>query len=109
MNRWVILFVLSLIRLSFGYQFQSMAALAPMVAHELGLDQAQAGALIGLYWAPGVLVALPGGWLGSRFGDKPMVLAGGLLTVVGGLICAVGESYGALAAGRLIGASAASS
>src|SRR5688572_23166788 len=80
-----------------------MAALAPMVARELGLDQAQAGTLIGLYWAPGVLVALPGGWLGSRFGDKPMVLAGGLLTVLGGLICAVGESYGALAAGRLIG------
>ena len=102
MSRWIILFVLSLIRLSFGYQFQSMAALAPVIARDLGLDQAQAGALIGLYWAPGVLVALPGGWLGNRFGDKPMVLAGGVLTVLGGLICAIGESYGALAAGRLI-------
>jgi predicted MFS family arabinose efflux permease len=101
-NRWIILFVLSLIRLSFGYQFQSMAALAPLIARDLGLDQAQAGALIGLYWAPGVLVALPGAWLGSRFGDKPMVLAGGLLTVLGGFICAIGESYGVLAAGRLI-------
>jgi predicted MFS family arabinose efflux permease len=102
MNRWTILAALSLIRFSFGYQFQSMAALAPAVARELGIDQAAAGGLIGLYWAPGVLVAMPGGWLGRRFGDKPMVLAGGLLTVLGGLFCGFGDSYAALAAGRLI-------
>jgi predicted MFS family arabinose efflux permease len=102
MSRWTILAVLSLIRLSFGYQFQSMAALAPEISRDLGLDQAQAGTLIGLYWAPGVLVALPGGWLGRRFGDKPAVLAGGVLALLGGVLCAFGESYGALAAGRLL-------
>lgn len=102
MSRWSILAVLSLIRLSFGFQFQSMAALAPDVSADLGLDQTQAGTLIGLYWAPGVLIALPGGWLGRHFGDKPMVLAGGILTVLGGVLCALGESYGALAAGRIV-------
>lgn len=101
-SRWTILAVLSLIRLSFGYQFQSMAALAPAVSRDLGLDQAQVGGLIGLYWAGGVLMALPGGWLGRRFGEKRMVLAGGALTIAGGALCAFGESYGALAAGRLI-------
>lgn len=102
MSRWTILGVLSLIRLSFGYQFQSMAALAPAVSRELGLDQAQAGGLIGLYWGAGVLMALPGGWLGTRFGEKRMLLAAGALTIAGGALCAFGESYGALAAGRLI-------
>ena len=102
MSRWAILATLALIRLSFGYQFQSMAALAPQIAGDLALDQTQAGTLIGLYWAPGVLVALPGGWLGRRFGDKPMVIAGGVLTVIGGAICALAPSYEALAAGRLI-------
>jgi predicted MFS family arabinose efflux permease len=101
-SRWAILAALSLIRLSFGYQFQSMAALAPQVSADLGLDQAQMGTLIGLYWAPGVLVALPGGWLGRRFGDKRMVLVGGGLTVLGGLVCALASSYGMLAAGRLV-------
>lgn len=101
-SRWWILAVLSLIRLSFGYQFQSMAALAPQVSADLGLDEAQAGTLIGLYWAPGVLVALPGGWLGRRFGDKRMVLVGGVLTVLGGVVCALGTSYGMLAAGRVL-------
>jgi predicted MFS family arabinose efflux permease len=102
MNRWAILAALSLTRFSFGYQFQSMASVAPALTRELGIDQAAAGTLIGLYWASGVLVALPGGWLGQRFGDKPMALAGGVLTVVGGLLCALGDSYAALAAGRVI-------
>jgi predicted MFS family arabinose efflux permease len=102
MSRWSILAALSLIRLSFGYQFESMATLAPAVSAELGLGPAELGTLIGLYWAPGVLIALPGGWLGRRFGEKPMVLLGGALTVAGGLLCALGDSYGMLAAGRLL-------
>lgn len=103
MSRWSILAALSLIRLSFGYQFESMATLAPAVSADLGLGPAELGTLIGLYWAPGVLIALPGGWLGRRFGEKPMVLAGGGLTIVGGLLCALGDSYAVLAAGRLLG------
>jgi predicted MFS family arabinose efflux permease len=102
MSRWAILAALSLIRLSFGYQFESMAALAPALSQELGLGPAETGTLIGLYWAPGVLIALPGGWLGRRFGEKPMVLAAGMLTVLGGVLCALGASYAALAAGRLV-------
>ena len=102
MSRWTILTVLSLIRLSFGYQFQSMAALGPAVSDDLGLDEAQVGTLIGLYWAPGVLVALPGAWLGRRFGEKRAAVAGGILTVAGGVICALAASYEALAAGRLV-------
>ena len=102
MSRWSILAALSLIRLSFGYQFESMATLAPAVSADLGLGPAELGTLIGLYWAPGVLIALPGGWLGRRFGEKPMVLLGGALTIVGGLLCALGGSYGMLAAGRLL-------
>jgi predicted MFS family arabinose efflux permease len=102
MSRWSVLAALSLIRFSFGYQFESMAVLAPDVSRELGFGPAQAGTLIGLYWAPGVLIALPGGWLGRRFGEKRMVLAAGVLTVAGGVLCAFAPSYGVLAAGRLV-------
>lgn len=102
MSRWVILGALSLTRFSFAYQFQSMASVAPAVSRELGLDQVAMGTLIGLYWASGVIVALPGGWLGQRFGDKRAALGGGLLAVAGGVLCAFGESYALLAAGRVI-------
>ena len=102
MSRWSVLAALSLIRLSFGYQFESMAVLAPAVSADVGLGPAQLGTLIGLYWAPGVLIALPGGWLGQRFGEKRMVLAGAVLTVLGGALCAFAESYATLAAGRVV-------
>jgi predicted MFS family arabinose efflux permease len=102
MSRWSILAALALIRLSFGYQFESMAVLAPAVSADLGLGPAQTGTLIGLYWAPGVLIALPGGWLGKRFGEKRMVLAGAALTMLGGAVCAFAGSYTVLAAGRLV-------
>ena len=102
MSRWTILAALSLTRFSFGYQFQSMASVAPLVGRELGLDQAALGTLIGLFWASGVFVALPGGWLGQRFGDKRATIAGGVLVVAGGLLCAFGTSYAALAAGRVL-------
>lgn len=102
MSRWAILAALSLIRLSFGYQFESMAALAPAVSAELGFGPAQIGTLIGLYWASGVLIALPGGWLGRRFGDKRVVLAASALTVLGGALCAFAGGYATLAAGRLL-------
>jgi predicted MFS family arabinose efflux permease len=101
-SRWAILAALSLTRFSFGYQFQSMASVAPALTRELGIDQAAAGMLIGLYWVSGVFIALPGGWLGQRFGDKRMALAGGILVVAGGLLCAAGESYAMLAAGRVV-------
>jgi predicted MFS family arabinose efflux permease len=101
-DRWAILAALSLTRFSFGYQFQSMASVAPALTRELGIDQAAAGTLIGLYWVSGVFIALPGGWLGQRFGDKRMALAGGILVVAGGLLCAGGESYATLAAGRAV-------
>jgi predicted MFS family arabinose efflux permease len=101
-SRWAILGALSLTRFSFAYQFQSMASVAPAVSRELGLDQAALGTLIGLYWASGVLVALPGGWLGQRIGDKKAALCGGLLAVGGGLLCAFADSYALLAAGRVI-------
>ena len=38
MSRWTILAALSLTRFSFGYQFQSVASVAPMLSRELGTE-----------------------------------------------------------------------
>src|SRR6185503_16228959 len=75
-NRWGILAALSFARVGMGFQFQTVAATAPLLSDRLGFDRAQIGWLIGLYLLPGVLVALPGGMLGARFGDKRMALIG---------------------------------
>lgn len=84
-QRWRVLAALSLARVSMGFQFQSVASAAPLLSANLGFDQAQIGWLVGLYMLPGVALALPGGMLGARYGDKRIVLVGLLLMVLGGL------------------------
>ena len=65
---WAALAVLTAARTSLGFQFQSLASVSPVVVADLSLSYADLGALIGLYFLPGVVIALPGGVLGQRFG-----------------------------------------
>jgi MFS family permease len=101
-NRWGILAVLFVVRLSMGFQFQSVAAVAPLLGHGFGVGLAEIGLLIGLYFTPGVALALPGGAIGQRFGDKATVLGALLLMLLGGLAMAFSYSWSGQIAGRLI-------
>jgi MFS family permease len=101
-GRWGILAVLFAVRATMGFQFQSVAAIAPILTRDVGIGLADIGLLIGLYLAPGVAIALPGGALGRRFGDKTMVLVGLALMMLGGLLMAFWPSWSAQVAGRLI-------
>ena len=98
-QRWLSLAALTLARAGMGFQFQSIAAVSPLISDSLGLDKAQLGWLIGLYLLPGIAVALPGGLLGARFGDKRLVLVGLVLMGAGGLWLSQADSlYEATAA-----------
>jgi MFS family permease len=101
-NRWVILAVLFVVRLTIAFQFQSVAAVAPLLGHDFGVGLADIGMLIGLYFAPGVALALPGGAIGQRFGDKTTVLGGLLLMLIGSLAMALSDSWTGQIAGRLV-------
>src|ERR1039458_8300476 len=92
-NRWVILAVLFVVRLTMGFQFQSVAAVAPLLGTQFGVGLADIGILIGLYFTPGVALALPGGAIGQRFGDKTTVLAALALMLTGGLAMALSDSW----------------
>jgi predicted MFS family arabinose efflux permease len=59
-RRWWCLAALTVARTAIGFQFQSLAAVAPLMAGQLGFDKAQLGWLVGLYLLPGVVFALPG-------------------------------------------------
>jgi MFS family permease len=69
-NRWFILVVLFIARFALGYQFQSAGSVAPFLISEFNLDYRRIGILVGLFMLPGLVLALPGGMLGKRFGDK---------------------------------------
>ena len=101
-NRWGILAGLFAVRATMAFQFQSVAAVAPLLSSELGVSLADIGVLIGLYFAPGVALALPGGAIGQRFGDRTTVLAALLLMLVGSVAMAFATSWNIQIAGRLV-------
>lgn len=72
-----------------AFQFQSVAAVAPLLGSEFGVSLADIGILIGLYFTPGVALALPGGAIGRRFGDKTTVLGALILMLTGSLAMAL--------------------
>ena len=101
--RWRCLAALTLARAAIGFQFQAVAAVAPLLAGELAIDKTQLGWLIGLYLLPGVAFALPGGLLGQRFGDKRLVLIGLALMAIGGAALALAETFVAANVARFVG------
>ena len=99
--RWQMLFVLFLARTAMAYQFQTVASDGPFLIDRFGIGFAQLGTLIGLYMLPGIVIALPGGMLGQRFGVKRMVLIGLALMAMGGVLMGM-ESVGLVFVGRLV-------
>jgi MFS family permease len=102
-DRWTILAVLFVVRLTMAFQFQSVAAVAPLLGSAFGVSLADIGILIGLYFTPGLALALPGGAIGRRFGDKTTVLGALILMLMGTLAMALSESWTGQIAGRLVG------
>jgi predicted MFS family arabinose efflux permease len=99
---WMALGVLTAARAAMGFQFQSLASAAPELTNGLGLSQSDLGALIGLYFLPGVFLALPGGALGRRFGDRRIVMVGLFLMIAGGLAAGIATGFFSLAVARTL-------
>jgi MFS family permease len=101
-ERWLILAVLTLARIAIGFQFQSVVAVAPLLIDKFQLSYTALGTLIGLYLLPGILVALPGGLLAQRFGDKRIVCWGVAAMTFGGALMGLSDNVIALFAGRIL-------
>src|SRR3984885_12875087 len=93
-QRWNVLILLFVVRLSMAFQFQSVASMSPALMKEYGVGLGDIGFLISLYLAPGLAFALPGGEIGRRFVDKRVVLFGLALMIAGGLAMALASTCG---------------
>src|SRR4051812_741398 len=101
-TRWRMLVILFIARTALGFQFQTIASAAPFLSDQFGVGFTEIGTLIGLYMLPGIILALPGGFLVRRFGDRTLCCAGlGLMALGGGLI-GLSETFGLVVAGRVI-------
>ena len=106
-QRWNVLILLFIVRLSMAFQFQSVASISPALMKQYGVGLGDIGFLISLYLAPGLAFALPGGEIGRRFGDKRVVLFGLILMIAGGLAMAFAPTldsqvWGWQIAGRIV-------
>jgi len=101
-NRWGVLAVLFVVRLTMAFQFQSVAAVAPLLSGKFGVSLADIGLLIGLYFTPGIALSLPGGAIGQKFGDKRTALIALVLMLVGSLAMALTDLWSLQIAGRLV-------
>jgi MFS family permease len=102
MNRWLILAVLTFARTVMGFQFQAVAAMSPLLLEQFQTGYAVLGTAIGLYLLPGMAVAIPGGMLAQRFGDKRIALAGFAAMTVGGLLTGLAQGLPLLMTGRVL-------
>ncbi len=101
-DRWLTLAVLFSVRTTMAFQFQSVAALGPLIQQDFGVTLADLGLSIGLYLAPGLALALPSGAIGRRYGDKPAVAAGLLLMLCGSAIMTIAASWNVQLIGRFL-------
>lgn len=101
-NRWMMLAILVAARATMGFQFQTVGSLGPTLVTDFGISYAELGTLIGLYLLPGVLISLPGGALGSRFGSRNVALGGLVLMIIGGAMTIVSMRFGVIVTGRLV-------
>ncbi len=101
-SRWLVLAVIFLARTSMGYQFQTIGSVGPILIAELAIDFAVLGSLIGIYKLPGLVLAIPSGFLGGRFGDKAMLVIGMGMMAAGGFVTAFSDLYSVVFFGRAV-------
>ena len=101
-NRWFILGLLFITRISLGFQFQTMGSTSDKVIYELALNYAEIGTLIGLFMLPGLFLAIPAGLAGNFFSDKALIGFGLIALSLGGTIAGLSQGFGFLSVGRVI-------
>lgn len=93
--RWRILSLLFLARIGLGFQFQTVASVGDDLIVAFELDYVGIGLIIGLFMAPGLVMALPAGYWGRYISDRIMVVFGlGALALGGAVSSLAGESWG---------------
>ena len=100
--RWRILALLFLARVGLGFQFQTLAAVGDDLVVPFGLDYAAIGLLIGLFMAPGLVLALPAGFAGRWASDRVLAGIGLAVMAVGGIVSGTAADVWSIGLGRLL-------
>jgi len=102
-KRWTVLIGLIAARIALGFHLQVLAVVGPGFAGEYSISNAELGLLIGIFLAPGIVLALPGGALIQRLGEKSVIVLSLLLMTVAALVAGLGSGFWAMFFARLVG------
>jgi MFS family permease len=91
--------------MAIGIQYQVVGTLSPLFLVDFAVTVADIGLLIGLYHAPGIILAFPGGAVAARLGDTRVVLGGLALMIAGELLMGLTSGWSMQIAGRLLAGS----
>jgi predicted MFS family arabinose efflux permease len=100
--RWRILALLFLARVGLGFQFQTLASVGDDLVLAFGLDYAAIGLLIGLFMAPGLVLALPAGFAGRWASDRTLAGFGLLALAIGGIVSGTAVDGWTIGLGRIL-------
>ncbi len=99
---WKALIFIYFFMLVFALVFQGIPPVFGFIIASMGINHAQAGALMSFFGLPGIFISIPGGILADVYGSKKVGLFSLCITLAGTLLVAVGNSYGLLVLGRVI-------
>ncbi len=101
-TRWTMLGLMFAARAGLGFQFQTVGSVGDPLASDLGLSYAELGTLIGVFFLPGLVLALPVGYAGRYISDKRLVALGLASLALGGGLCAAATGFGPMTVGRVL-------
>jgi predicted MFS family arabinose efflux permease len=102
-KRWTVLIGLIAARVALGFHLQVLAVVGPGVSADLALTNTELGLLIGIFLAPGIVLALPSGALIQRLGEKSVIALSLLLMTVAAIVAAHGAGFWAMFFARILG------
>lgn len=100
--RWRILALLFAARVGAGLQFQTLGATGADLSDAFTLDNAQIGLMIGLFMAPGLVLAFPAGFSGRFLSDRVLVGLGLGALALGGALSAMAVTPFGIGIGRVL-------
>jgi predicted MFS family arabinose efflux permease len=100
--RWAVLFACFLAFVAYAFSFQSMPPLLVRVADEFDVSEVQVGLLMSIAVIPGIVLALPTGFIVNRYGFRRLGFVSTLLVAAGSLITAFADSFALALLGRFV-------
>ena len=100
--RWVVLFTLFFSFVVFAFVFQLVPPILNTLQKEFGVNDAEAGLLMSMVMIPGILIALPAGFVINKRGFRSLGLLSIISVAIGSLVTALAENFATALLGRII-------